>query len=301
MIQKRGYTDPPEFREELDAVRGSLKRLSRKYNLDVEEDRSRSPNSHSTYWTLTPKSSGITPRARWVVRWGVHPPYKGQGAHLEIASPRGEKVIFGEGFVLGEVPLDETLQKEFLDHVEWDSDWPSFNRSSSFSRGSPKRKRAVGVQREAWYIEAEEKEPKPLYVCRHLLNVDEFLEWATEQGFEETLEPGDLHVTQLYSKSPVEWGTFEPKTDELVIEGGPREVHPLGDEGAIVLRFNAHPMQERHKEFLEGGGSHGYDSYKPHVTLTYEPGDLDISQVEAYTGPLVFGPEEFNEIQKDAV
>jgi len=157
------------------------------------------------------------------------------------------------------------------------------------------------IHKEAWYTEAEEKTPKPLYVCRHLVNVDDLLSWAEDQGFGETLDADDLHVTQLYSQSPVEWGTFDPQTDELVIRGGEREVHPLGDEGAIVLRFNAGPLQKRHKEFLEGGGSHGYDSYKPHVTITYEPGDLDISQVEPYTGDLVFGPEEFNEIEKDAV
>lgn len=155
------------------------------------------------------------------------------------------------------------------------------------------------IKKEAWYIEAEEKKPKPLYVCRHLINVEDFLSWAEEQGFETTLEPDDLHVTQLYSQSPVVWNTFDPMTDELVIKGGPREVHPLGDEGAIVLRFDAAPLQKRHREFLEGGGSHGYDSYKPHVTITYEPGDLDISQVEAFTGPLIFGPEEFEEIDTD--
>jgi hypothetical protein len=45
--------------------------------------------------------------------------------------------------------------------------------------------------------------------------------------------------------------------------------------------------------------SHDFDEYQPHVTITYEGSDLDLSKVEPYRGELVFGPEIFAEVVDD--
>lgn len=145
----------------------------------------------------------------------------------------------------------------------------------------------------------QEAKEKSLYVCRHLVNTEEFLRWAREQGFSKTSSPEDLHVTILYSKKPVNWGSFTPDMKQLTVSGGSRSVIPLGDEGAVVLKFSSQALQDRHRVFREGGGHHGYSSYKPHVTITYEAGDLDPSSVKPYRGDLVFGPEKFAVINKE--
>jgi hypothetical protein len=44
---------------------------------------------------------------------------------------------------------------------------------------------------------------------------------------------------------------------------------------------------------VRNGASHDFDEYQPHVTITYEGSDLDLSKVEPYRGELVFGPEIF--------
>jgi hypothetical protein len=47
------------------------------------------------------------------------------------------------------------------------------------------------------------------------------------------------------------------------------------------------------------GASFDFEEYQPHVTITYQGGDLDLSKVEPYRGKLVFGPEIFSEVVED--
>lgn len=139
-------------------------------------------------------------------------------------------------------------------------------------------------------------EPAPLYVQRKLMNTKEFIAWAKGQGFAKVLAPEELHVTVCYSKEAMDWGKAEPAPANLTVTGGVRVVSPLGDAGAVVLKFESPDLQKRWKEFREAGASWDYESYQPHVTITYKNGDLDLSGVEPYAGRLVFGPEIYEPI-----
>ena len=106
-----------------------------------------------------------------------------------------------------------------------------------------------------------------------------------------------MHVTIAYSEKEVDWDEIPgPETDELTAKGGNRTVTPLGDDGAVVLKFTSKDLHSRHGEIKKAGASWNHEGYQPHVTITYEPGDLDINEVEPYEGELVFGPEKFKEI-----
>jgi phage-related protein (TIGR01555 family) len=147
--------------------------------------------------------------------------------------------------------------------------------------------------------------PRSLYVQRKLLNAAEFLKWAKAQGFGETLSADDLHVTVLYSKTPVDWlkmgGTWDEneKGEVTVKPGGARIVEVLGDKGAVVLLFNSSTLTWRHEEMVRNGASHDFDDYQPHVAISWNAGDVDLANVEPYRGKLVFGPEIFAEIDED--
>ena len=137
---------------------------------------------------------------------------------------------------------------------------------------------------------------KTLYVHRSLINAEHFIKWAKDQGFEKTLDPEDLHVTIAFSKKEVDWSKWEPKNNNITVTGWERKVGPLGDEGAVVLHFESPSLQDRWKEFKDGGCSWDWDGYKPHVSITYKGNDIDLSKVNPYNGPLIFGPEEFKEV-----
>ena len=147
--------------------------------------------------------------------------------------------------------------------------------------------------------------PRPLYVKRRLLNGEELLEWAESVGIEKTLSADDLHVTVLYSRSPVDpmrmgetWGS-EPDGGLIVKAGGPRAIERF-DSRAVVLQFACWALSNRHDEMVRAGGSHDYGEYLPHVTIGYDvPADFDLDSIKPFSGELRFGPEEFEPLDLD--
>jgi hypothetical protein len=131
---------------------------------------------------------------------------------------------------------------------------------------------------------------RTLYVCRPLLNGAELRAWANAQGFKTVSD--DLHVTIAYSRKATTWEVGKAPA-RLRVTGGKRSIEKLGD--AIVLRFVSGQLSDRWKHICDAGASWDYPGYKPHVTITYEGG----IKGEAYRGPLIFGPEQFEEIEDD--
>jgi phage-related protein (TIGR01555 family) len=158
------------------------------------------------------------------------------------------------------------------------------------------------AQKDALLTDAQ---PRSLYVSRKLLNGAEFIKWAKGQGFATTVPADELHVTVLFSRTPVDWMKMGSGWDQdaagklKVAPGGARLVEKLGDKGAVVLLFASSALSWRHEEMVRNGASHDFDEYQPHCTITYEGSDLDLSKVEPYRGELVFGPELFAEVVDD--
>lgn len=153
--------------------------------------------------------------------------------------------------------------------------------------------------------EAKSIAPRTLYMHRKLLNGDAFLKWARAQGFKVTLEVSDLHVTIAFSKARFDWmATGEGWNNErdgglTVKAGGPRVVEPIGNEGAVALKFASTELCWRHMQIREAGASWDWPEYQPHVTITYDAAGVDLSKVEPYRGELQFGPEIFAEIDEE--
>lgn len=154
-------------------------------------------------------------------------------------------------------------------------------------------------------VEVGDAAPRTLYVSRKLVNAAEFIAWAKSQGFAQTLAADDLHVTVTYSRAAVDWMEMgenwsgDGKGNITVAAGGPRLVEKLGDKGAVVLLFTSNDLRWRHDMMVEKGCSWDYPEYQPHVTITYQGADVDLTAVEPYRGKLVFGPELFAELDED--
>ena len=141
-------------------------------------------------------------------------------------------------------------------------------------------------------------DPRPLYVYRAVKNGEEIIAWAREQGFTSIMPAAELHVTVMYSRQPVNW--FDMASDfvlgdKLVLDpGGPRVVDRLGE--AVVLHFASQDLAWRNRQMRNAGASWDYAQFLPHISLTYQPGDLDLSKVVPYLGRIVLGPEIFEAI-----
>ncbi len=144
--------------------------------------------------------------------------------------------------------------------------------------------------------------PRTLFVQRKLLNADAFIEWAKGQGFATTVPADELHVTVAFSRNPVDWIAVgqdwagEPDGTLKVNPGGPRVVERLGPQGAVVLMFASSALSWRHEDIKRAGASWDWPEYQPHVTITFDAGDVDVDAVEPFQGELRFGPEIFEEV-----
>ncbi len=138
--------------------------------------------------------------------------------------------------------------------------------------------------------------PRTLYVNRPLLNAGNLAAWARECGIKKLLPPGDMHVTVAFSKTPLAWADAGTGVSKVVAKGGARSVERLGNEGAVVLRFECPQLERDWRRICEAGASWDHPGYKPHVTFTMGDLDADLEKIEPYDGPLEFGPEEWDEI-----
>jgi len=145
---------------------------------------------------------------------------------------------------------------------------------------------------------------RSLYVCRPVLNASAIRAWARSAGFSTALPADDMHVTIAFSKKLVDWHEVPPATDRLMLQlpaDRTTKVMVLGK--AVVLRFLAPALEARWRRFRQAGASWDHDSYHPHVTISYcePPGGWPTPPGEMlpYSGPLILGPERFQEVQAD--
>lgn len=152
---------------------------------------------------------------------------------------------------------------------------------------------------ETQVITTGDAKPRTLYVRRDVLNADEVLKWAKEQGFSETLSADDMHVTIAFSRRPVDWmKAGEAWDDELKVKaGGPRLIEQFGK--AKVLIFASSQLQWRHDEFKREGASWDHPEYQPHITISYAESPSNIEAIEPYQGEIILGPEMFEEVNED--
>ena len=109
-----------------------------------------------------------------------------------------------------------------------------------------------------------------LYVSRKLINVDELYSWCKENKIENLIDRDKLHVTIAYSKKEVDHSLFKPKDYRIKVANSNRELVILGKENnCLCLKFDSVILSKRHKHFIDNGCSFDYDSYKPHLTLSY--------------------------------
>lgn len=144
---------------------------------------------------------------------------------------------------------------------------------------------------------------RTLYVSRPLLNGDAVRAWAASQGIASALPAGDMHVTIAFSRELVDWSALTPDQHQLAVVAGDRFVHQFPAQalpnGALVLRFSSEALARRWQQLRGAGASWDFPVYEPHITITYSVPAADVADIEPYTGPLVFGPEEFAEVNEE--
>jgi len=140
---------------------------------------------------------------------------------------------------------------------------------------------------------ARDAAPRTLYVRRDVVNRAEIKKWAVAQGFTDIVP--DLHVTIVYSTTPVDWFKVgESWSSKIEISaGGPRQMATFGTDAQVLL-ISASELRWRHEEIIRAGAHSDYPEYQAHITITY--GSMP-DGVTPYQGKIVLGPEIFEEVK----
>jgi hypothetical protein len=154
--------------------------------------------------------------------------------------------------------------------------------------------------RDAQLIDAST--PRTLYIRRDVMNYKDIAQHYKKLGVS-NVYGAEMHVTICYSKQPVDWlkvgedswGNSEDGT-LTVKAGGPRVNEQFGKY--LVLAFASTDLAWRHCSILDRtDGTWDYEDYTPHISVSTDPGAVDPITMPAYTGPIVLGPEIFEEIK----
>jgi 2'-5' RNA ligase len=109
------------------------------------------------------------------------------------------------------------------------------------------------------------------------------MDYMKEAHIPNALPTSKLHTTLLYSRvecpnyKPIESVKYVGEPDEFVVW----ETQGVGGKGkarCLVLKYKCPELVKRHKELIkEHGATHDFPSFEPHITLSYDIGDMKLS------------------------
>lgn len=133
---------------------------------------------------------------------------------------------------------------------------------------------------------------KGVFVSRRLLNADEWHRWGAKWKVPNLVPADEMHVTVVYS--PDKDVKMKPATDPLVIDTKLACFALFGpEEDVLVVAFCSWRLSQRHWEYRENGATSTWPTYRPHMTLSYDIGDFELSDEAVADSPefLVLGAE----------
>lgn len=132
----------------------------------------------------------------------------------------------------------------------------------------------------------------PLYAHFPLSGVSEdaLAGWAARNGL---ALPYGGHVTVAYTKKPIDASKVPAMSAGMVVPPGGRSIERF-DSGAIVLCLDCDALQERHAAYKKAGASWDYPSYRPHITLGYDPDGIydNLDDIEPFDEPITLMGEQ---------
>lgn len=125
-------------------------------------------------------------------------------------------------------------------------------------------------------------------------STDALSEWANANNIPDVLASKKMHVTLLYSRKHcpnyVPAGMIDPAWSAKVKDKDVFLTRPTDGSPAkrcLVLKLDCLPLFNRHLELMnEHSAVYDFPLYTPHVSISYDIGDLDIWSLTEFEGEL---------------
>ncbi len=122
-------------------------------------------------------------------------------------------------------------------------------------------------------------------------------EYQYDNHIPNPLQPDEFHSTVMFSRKYIP--TFKA-LGELPSWGGmftKWDIFPSEEEKALVLKYDCHELSERFDQIIkEYGATWDHKNFQPHITLSYNVDELDISKLPKYDGPIILITEYNNDL-----
>lgn len=128
----------------------------------------------------------------------------------------------------------------------------------------------------------EEKEQKGIYVAVKYTQsaCDDLLDFIKKYQIPSVLKAEDFHTTLIYSKKYADIKDLDDDIGDSEIVAEPTELHvfeTFDKKRALVIKLDCPYLDERHKYLMQKYNlTYDYDEYIPHITLSYDIGDMEI-------------------------
>lgn len=134
-----------------------------------------------------------------------------------------------------------------------------------------------------------------LYIERPLIDAERLSAYAEAIGIPDIVPSSEMHVTVALSTDAVEWAApaFQTLSNTVEVGSGGREFARFGD--AVVLLIQSRELSQRWASLVLSGASWDHDSYRPHITVSYNK-DVSVEALPAYTRQILLGPENRQEV-----
>lgn len=155
---------------------------------------------------------------------------------------------------------------------------------------------AIPMNGKATFDYKNTKSMNGTYVSMKVKNKTELYDWFSTQGVDMEDE-NNLHCTISFSRTEF-LHKIDP-TETIILPKDIIGVHTLGDDGAVVMKFNSDEMQKRFNNCMNEGATYDYESYIPHITLTYNGKLLDLSKIKMPDFPITLHKETVEPLNID--
>jgi hypothetical protein len=105
-------------------------------------------------------------------------------------------------------------------------------------------------------------------------------DWIEENEIVEPVDKEDLHITTTYSEGDFDLQPSDKKN--IVLSNKDFKIAVYGR--ALVIEVDSDELQDIHKAAIDAGADYKYDSYKPHITISYN------SEANENLIPIIFPP-----------
>lgn len=146
--------------------------------------------------------------------------------------------------------------------------------------------------------------PKGTYISATLSkkSQDDLDKWVTEHNIPNPSEPSEYHSTLIYSRKGIpDAKNYDiPLPMKSKIKGW--KIFPTQAGGNCLVAIMDSPEMTKHHKTIrkEYGATHDYPEYHPHVTISYDYGDLPVPK-EVPDLELEYDDTEFKPLDPDFV